>query len=205
MTDFDRRTVAEFRANGGRVGGVLADTPLVLLHHVGVRSGIEHVTPLAYLATADGIAIAASNGGSRRHPAWYHSLKAHPAITVELGAERFQATAQEQAGLARAELWSALVARFPDLAAFAAGTERTIPIFLLRRAPQPQDQLPSHPERTVPSALPPPLLPFEADLVVRCSPRTARCLTGPGDGRWTHGTAAGKPNVWMLHDPMQLA
>jgi deazaflavin-dependent oxidoreductase (nitroreductase family) len=135
VTDFDRRTVEEFRANGGRAGGVLAGTPLVLIHHVGARSGLEHVTPLAYLAHGDGIAIAASNGGSPQHPAWYHNLKAHPAITVELGAERFQATAEEQAGPARVELWSRLVARFPDLATFAASTARTIPLFVLRRAP----------------------------------------------------------------------
>jgi deazaflavin-dependent oxidoreductase (nitroreductase family) len=137
VTDFDRRTVEEFRANGGRAGGLLAGTPLVLIHHIGARSGIEHVTPLAYLAHEHGPAIAASNGGSRHHPAWYYNLKAHPAITVELGAERFEVTAEEQSGPARAQLWSRLVARFPDLATFAAGTERTIPLFVLVRASQP--------------------------------------------------------------------
>ena len=135
MTEFDRRTVEEFRAGDGRVGGVLAGTPLVLIHHIGARSGIEHVTPLAYSAQGDGlIAIVASNGGSPRHPAWYHNLKANPAITVELGSRRFAATAEEQAGPARAELWSRLVQEFPDLAKFAARTDRSIPLFLLRRA-----------------------------------------------------------------------
>ena len=135
MTDFDRRTVREFRANGGHAGGVLAGTPLVLIHHIGARSGTEHVTPLAYSAVGgDCIAIAASNGGSPKHPAWYRNLKANPAITVELGTQRFPATAEEQTGPARAELWSKLVAEFPDLATFQARTERSIPLFLLRRA-----------------------------------------------------------------------
>ena len=135
MTEFDRRTVEEFRASGGRVGGALAGTPLVLIHHIGARSGTAHVTPLAYSAQGDGlIAIVASNGGSPRHPAWYHNLKANPAITVELGSRTFTATAEEQAGPARAELWSRLVEEFPDLAEFAAGTDRSIPLFLLRRA-----------------------------------------------------------------------
>jgi deazaflavin-dependent oxidoreductase (nitroreductase family) len=180
VTDYNRRTVEEFRANGGQVGGVLAGTPLVLIHHIGARSGIEHVTPLAYLAQADGIAIAASNGGSPNHPAWYHNLKANPAITVEQGTERFQATAEEQAGQARAHLWSKLVAQFPDLAKHAAATGRTIPIFLLlrRATPQPKDQLHTHLERTVPSALPP-----NCPLPGRTSPSGARprsdapCLT----------------------------
>ena len=135
MTEFDRLTVEEFRASGGRVGGALAGTPLVLIHHIGARSGTAHVTPLAYSAQGDGlIAIVASNGGSPRHPAWYHNLKANPAITVELGSRTFTATAEEQAGPARAELWSRLVEEFPDLAEFAAGTDRSIPLFLLRRA-----------------------------------------------------------------------
>ena len=135
MTEFDRRTVEEFRANGGRVGGALAGTPLVLIHHIGARTGIEHVTPLAYSALdGDSIAIVASNGGSPKHPAWCHNLRANPAIIVELGTESFEATAEEQAGPARAELWPRLVAQFPDLAEFEAGTDRTIPLFLLRRA-----------------------------------------------------------------------
>ena len=138
MTDFDRRTVEEFRANGGQAGGVLAGTPLVLLHHIGVRTGIEHVTPLAYAALDDdSIAIAASNGGSPKHPAWYHNLQANPTITVERGTQRFEATAEEQTGPARAELWTKLVAQFPNLAKFGASTARTIPLFLLRRAPLP--------------------------------------------------------------------
>jgi deazaflavin-dependent oxidoreductase (nitroreductase family) len=134
VTDFDRRTVEEFRAGGGRVGGALADTPLVLIHHTGARSGIEHVTPLAYSAQGDDcLAIVASNGGSPRHPAWYHNLKANPAVTVEMGTGTFSATAEEQAGPARAELWSKLVAQSPHLAEFAGRTERSIPLFLLRR------------------------------------------------------------------------
>ena len=133
MTEFDRRTVEEFRANGGKVGGALAGTPLVLIHNIGARSGIEHVTPLAYSAQGDGvIAIVASNGGSPRHPAWYHNLKANPAVTVELGTQRFTATADEQAGPARAELWSQLVLESPDLAVLATRTERSIPLLLLR-------------------------------------------------------------------------
>ena len=44
--DFNHRIIEEFRANGGRVGGPLAGTPMLLLHHIGARSGIERVSPL---------------------------------------------------------------------------------------------------------------------------------------------------------------
>jgi dihydrofolate reductase len=61
-------------------------------------------------------------------------LIVYPVITVERGTQTFQATAEEQTGPARADLWSKLVAQFPDLAKFEARTARTIPLFLLRRA-----------------------------------------------------------------------
>jgi deazaflavin-dependent oxidoreductase (nitroreductase family) len=80
--------IAEFRANGGRVGGTLAGTPMILVHHRGARSGIERVTPLAGTPDGDGrYVVVASNGGSPTHPAWYHNLKADPRITIEAGTD----------------------------------------------------------------------------------------------------------------------
>ncbi|WP_228838616.1 nitroreductase family deazaflavin-dependent oxidoreductase [Nocardia amamiensis] len=134
MTDFDCRTVEAFRANRGRVGGVLAGTPLILIHHIGAKSGIERVTPLAYFAQNDGdFAIVASNGGSPTHPMWYYNLKANPTITVEVGIERFPAQAEELVGTARAELWSKLLAESAELTEYQGRTERMIPLLLLRR------------------------------------------------------------------------
>ncbi|MEU7632950.1 nitroreductase family deazaflavin-dependent oxidoreductase [Nocardia sp. NPDC049220] len=134
MTDFDRRTVEAFRANRGRVGGVLAGTPLILIHHIGAKSGIERVTPLAYFAQNEGdFAIVASNGGSPTHPMWYYNLEANPTITVEVGIERFPARAEELVGTPRAELWSRLIAESADLTMYQSRTERVIPLLLLRR------------------------------------------------------------------------
>ena len=94
--DFNHRIIEEFRANGGRVGGPLAGTPLLLLHHIGAKSGIERVTPLAYRPHGDGrYVIVASNGGSPTHPGWYHNLKANPVVEVEVGTETFMVRAEE--------------------------------------------------------------------------------------------------------------
>jgi deazaflavin-dependent oxidoreductase (nitroreductase family) len=136
-SEFTDSVVAEFRANDGHVGGDLADTPIILIHHLGARTGTERVTPLAYTSQADGrLVIAASNGGSPAHPAWYHNLKVHPTIEVELGAETFTALAEEVTGAAHAELWPTLVATSPALHEFQAKTARQIPLFALtRRAP----------------------------------------------------------------------
>jgi deazaflavin-dependent oxidoreductase (nitroreductase family) len=135
-TEFTERVIAEFRANRGRVGGELAGTPIILIHHIGAKTRTERITPLAYSAQPDGrLVIAASNGGSAAHPVWYHNLKAHPAIMVELGTETFAVLAREVTGAARANLWARLVAGSPALGEFQAKTARRIPLFTLTRRP----------------------------------------------------------------------
>lgn len=139
-SEFTANVIAEFRANDGHVGGNLAGTPIVLIHHIGARTRTERVTPLAYSSLADGrLVIAASNGGSPTHPAWYYNLRAHPTIEVELGAEMFTALAEELTGTAHAELWPKLIAASPTLGEFQAKTARRIPLFAL--TPDPRDRL----------------------------------------------------------------
>jgi deazaflavin-dependent oxidoreductase (nitroreductase family) len=133
-SEFTENVIAEFRANGGRVGRDLADTPIILIHHLGAKTRTTRVTPLAYSSLRDGcLVIAASNGGSSKHPAWYHNLKAHPTVDVELGTETFAAVAEEVTGAARAALWSKLVAASPALGEFQGKTVRRIPLFTLTR------------------------------------------------------------------------
>jgi deazaflavin-dependent oxidoreductase (nitroreductase family) len=129
---FSETIIAEFRANGGRVGGSLAGTPMMLIHHVGAKSGIERVTPLACNPLDDGrFVIVASNGGSPTHPSWYYNLTASPRIEVEVGTETFTVLAEELEGTARAELWPKLIAASPSVAVFQAKTTRQIPLFVL--------------------------------------------------------------------------
>lgn len=129
---FNRRIVDEFRANGGRVGGALAGTPMILVHHFGARSGIERVTPVACTPQDDGrYVIIGSNGGAPAHPHWVHNLRAHPRTTVEFGTETIPVLAEELAGAERAEVWAQQVARYPQVADFQARTARQIPLFML--------------------------------------------------------------------------
>jgi deazaflavin-dependent oxidoreductase (nitroreductase family) len=132
--DFNSRIIEEFRANGGRVSGPLAGTPILLLHHVGARSEIERVTPVAYRPHGAGrYVIVASNGGSRTHPAWYHNLKATPIVDVEVGAEAFTARADEVEATDRDSLWPKLLAASPSLREYDAKAARQIPVLILTR------------------------------------------------------------------------
>jgi deazaflavin-dependent oxidoreductase (nitroreductase family) len=133
--DFNDHVIEEFRANEGRVTGSLAGTPILLLHHVGARSGIERVTPLAYTPHgAGGSLIVASNGGAPTHPGWYYNLKRHPETRVEMDTETFAARAEELEGTARAKVWPALLTASWSLREFDATTPRRIPLLLLTRA-----------------------------------------------------------------------
>jgi deazaflavin-dependent oxidoreductase (nitroreductase family) len=134
VRDLNQRIIEEFRANGGRVAGPLAATPMLLLHHIGAKSGTERVTPLAYRAHGDGrYVIVGSNGGSPTHPGWYHNLKANPNVDVEIGSETFPVRASELNRADRDQLWPELLAASPSLRDYEAKTERQIPIFMLTR------------------------------------------------------------------------
>lgn len=134
--DYNHRIIQQFRANGGRVGGPFAGTPLLLLHHVGANSGLARVTPLAYTLDGDGrYVIVASNGGSPTHPGWYHNLKATPVVEVEVGNKTFMVRADELTDAARRPLWSKLLAASPSLREYEAKTARHIPLFTLTRRP----------------------------------------------------------------------
>jgi deazaflavin-dependent oxidoreductase (nitroreductase family) len=130
--DYNTKIIEEFRANQGRVGGPWAGTTLILVHHIGAKSGMERVLPLGCFRQRDGrFVIVASNGGSPAHPDWYYNLKANPRITVEVGSQTLTVLAQELDGTARAEVWPKLVAQYPTVGEHQAKTARQIPVFML--------------------------------------------------------------------------
>jgi deazaflavin-dependent oxidoreductase (nitroreductase family) len=132
--DDNAKIIEEFRANEGRVGGPWAGATLILVHHVGAKSGIERVLPLGCFPQEDGrFAIVASHGGSPTHPDWYYNLKANPRIEVEVGTQAFTVLAEELDDTARAELWPKLVAEAPQLVEYQARITRRIPVFMLTR------------------------------------------------------------------------
>jgi deazaflavin-dependent oxidoreductase (nitroreductase family) len=97
--------ISEFRATGGEAGGVFSGKPLILLHHIGAKSGTERISPLVPLLFDDRIFVFASKGGSERNPDWYGNLVAHPDVIVELGTETFPATARALEGAERDDIY----------------------------------------------------------------------------------------------------
>jgi deazaflavin-dependent oxidoreductase (nitroreductase family) len=132
--EFNAEVVEEFRARGGYVKGPLADFALVLVHHIGARSGVERVVPLVYFTSWDGgLMIIASNGGSCAHPAWYYNIKAHPKVTVELGTGTFRVVAEELDSEARSLVWPTIIEQSPAAGNFQRAIARIVPVFVLTR------------------------------------------------------------------------
>jgi deazaflavin-dependent oxidoreductase (nitroreductase family) len=137
--DWNATTIAEFRANQGRVGGTFEGAPLVLLHHRGRKSGREHVSPVMYLpddTDPDIVYVFATKGGAATNPDWYHNVTAAGDGSVERGAEAYTVTVRELTGAERDHIYAEQARRYPGFAEYERHTAgvRTIPVLELRRA-----------------------------------------------------------------------
>jgi deazaflavin-dependent oxidoreductase (nitroreductase family) len=134
MTDWNQQVIEEFRANGGKVGGQFEGAPLLLLHHVGAKSGTERVNPLMYqeLGDSGALAIFASKGGAPTNPDWFHNLVANPETTIEIGTETRPVVARVADEEERSRIWEAQKRAFPNFADYekTAGG-RKIPVVVL--------------------------------------------------------------------------
>jgi deazaflavin-dependent oxidoreductase (nitroreductase family) len=127
--------IAEFRANGGQVGGPLAGVPLLLLTTTGARTGRPRTNPITY--TIDNgrlVFTAAKEGDATKHPDWYYNLRANPDVTVELGTETFPARAEVLQGAERRRLFDRIAAQLPPaFAGYLHKTRLQIPVIALDR------------------------------------------------------------------------
>jgi deazaflavin-dependent oxidoreductase (nitroreductase family) len=139
MSDYNEQTINEFRANEGRVGGNFEGAPLLLVHHVGRRSGQPHVNPMMYLADETDPAVVyvfASRGGAPNNPDWYYNLTSAGTATVEVGTETYDVTVDEVVGDERDRIYAEQARRYPGFAEYERKTTgiRRIPVLRLTRA-----------------------------------------------------------------------
>lgn len=120
-----------YRASGGRLGGRIVGSPVLVLVTTGRKTGAERHTPLIYLRDGEDLVIVASNGGTASHPAWYLNLRAEPQAGVVLGDERSRAVASDTTGDDRRDLWERLVEMYPGYAEYQSKTDREIPVVRL--------------------------------------------------------------------------
>ncbi len=131
---YNEAIIEEFRANNGIVGGSFADFTLLLLHTVGVKSGLPRLNPLTYLADDDRFLVLASKAGGDSHPDWYYNIIANPEVRVEVGTELFDARATIASEPERTELYEKMAIAYPVNVEHQRKTTRLIPVVVLTRA-----------------------------------------------------------------------
>jgi deazaflavin-dependent oxidoreductase (nitroreductase family) len=132
IKQINARVIEQFRA-GGPIEGMKRDG-LLLLTTTGAKTGRTRTTPMMFHRDGERLLVIASNIGAPAHPDWYVNLVAHPHVVVEVGAERFEATAVPLAGSDRERLWTMLKETYPFFAEHEAKTSREIPVVALTRA-----------------------------------------------------------------------
>src|SRR5205807_3147841 len=121
-----------YRATRGLVGHrVPGLPPMLLLDHVGAKSGKRRTTPLVYIEDGDDLVIVASKGGHPRHPAWFHNLRANPDTVVQTGSQRRNVRAREATDDERERIWPRVVAAYSGYEGYQRRTLRKIPLVIL--------------------------------------------------------------------------
>jgi deazaflavin-dependent oxidoreductase (nitroreductase family) len=121
-----------YRASHGLIGHrVPGQPPVLLLDHVGAKSGTRRTSPLVYGRDGENLVLVASKGGYPKNPAWFHNLVAHPDTTVQVGARHLNVHARVAAGEERERLWALMVGVYGGYEGYRKRTDREIPLVVL--------------------------------------------------------------------------
>jgi deazaflavin-dependent oxidoreductase (nitroreductase family) len=131
MPLFGQEHVARYRETGGEEGHDWQGTKTLLLTTIGRRSGEPREHALIYGRHGDDYLVVASKGGAPQHPGWYLNLQANPEVEVQVGDERFPATARTATAEEKPELWKIMTAEWPAYDEYQTKTDREIPVVVL--------------------------------------------------------------------------
>jgi deazaflavin-dependent oxidoreductase (nitroreductase family) len=123
---------AVYRATHGLIGHrTPGQPPVLLLDHIGAKSGTRRTSPLVYGRDGENLVLVASKGGHPKHPAWFHNLRANPDTTVQVGSRTLNVHARAAEGKERERLWSLMVGVNGGYEDYRRRTEREIPLVVL--------------------------------------------------------------------------
>jgi deazaflavin-dependent oxidoreductase (nitroreductase family) len=124
-----------YRLTKGRhtLASLISGLPVVMLTTTGAKSGKQRTVPVVGLPTDEGTAVIASNFGQRRHPAWYHNLRANPEGEVAVpGGEQRRFRAHVAEGDTRDRIWQEGLKVYPGFSQYEKrASHRDIAVFVL--------------------------------------------------------------------------
>jgi deazaflavin-dependent oxidoreductase (nitroreductase family) len=130
---FNETFIEEFRRTGGKVPGELGQVDILLLTARGAKSGEPRTVPVGFHRIDGRLIILASMGGADKNPPWYYNVVANPEVTVELGSDKFRATAMVTEGDDRDKLFATVCERMAVFAEYQERTTRLIPVIELEQ------------------------------------------------------------------------
>jgi len=123
---------AVYRATGGRIGHrVPGAPPMLLLDHVGAKSGAKRTSPLVYVRDGENVVLVASKGGYPKNPGWFYNLEANPDTEVQVGSQHRLVHARIANPEERKRLWPMALKAYGGYADYQKRTEREIPLVIL--------------------------------------------------------------------------
>lgn len=121
-----------YDATDGRIGASIGGRPMLLLRHVGRKTGTERTSALLYVPDGDNYAVIASKGGDPKHPAWYHNITAKPDVEIQIGRETIPVRVRVAEGDERERIWKkADEVNKGGYAQYQSETDRKIPVVVL--------------------------------------------------------------------------
>ena len=130
-TNWNQKIIEEFHSNAGKVGGYFEGAHMILIHHIGARSGRERVNPLNYLPDGDDMIIAATKAELRPTPTGTTTSNEIPGSRSSSEPRPLQSMRQRSREKSANELWRRLVDLRPGLATYETKTSRVFPMFRL--------------------------------------------------------------------------
>ena len=123
-----------YRRSGGRIGGRMGPTKMLILTTAGRKSGQPRETMLNYGIDGENIILVASFGGDERHPQWYRNLQANPEVTVQIGTETRRMRAATATPEEKPRLWKLMTEGddgYKGYNKYQGWTKREIPVVVL--------------------------------------------------------------------------
>jgi F420H(2)-dependent quinone reductase len=127
----ERAQVELYEATDGVEGGTLEGRPVIILTHIGVKTGATRKTPLMRIEHDGSYAVIASNGGAHTTPLWARNIAARPTVELQDGADKYTLRVREVFGEEKERWWGYAYETYPKFRDYRAATDRDIPLYVL--------------------------------------------------------------------------
>ena len=132
MKSFRNLHVFLYHSSGGKFGGSINGSPVLLLTVTGHRSGKAYTIPVAYVQHDGEYLISASAAGADKNPVWFSNLASRPEAKIEVQGKTYSVTAAITTGEERDRLYQLFKAQGSNFVEYEKKTARKIPVIRLQ-------------------------------------------------------------------------